>query len=224
MPRFIRPWAAETIGASGARRGPAGTTCGWTEPAAQLPIWLPHATSRLLVGSVTQDGQPVAIVLRPPGRQDPLVAVVSSPAHHTGYSFVPPARARAGADARGQPPLQHRVRRLRGLRPTQGAWRQSLRVTVDGLTGRSAQADLDGGRDAPQPCQRAPPLAGDRKRPYRGDEGAEREFLGGVDASALPDRDRSSHGEWVAVAQPQLRGPGSADARRLRAAVTRSRR
>ncbi len=84
-PRFIRPWAAETIGASGAA---------WTRwdnlrldgPAAQLPIWLPHATSRLLVGSVTQDGQPVAIVLRPPGRQDPLVAVVSSPAHHTGYS------------------------------------------------------------------------------------------------------------------------------------------
>jgi 2-polyprenyl-3-methyl-5-hydroxy-6-metoxy-1,4-benzoquinol methylase len=84
-PPWVRPWTAETIGAHGA---------GWTRwenvllegPGARLPIELPHATERVLIGSVTQGGGPLAIILRQPGRDDPLVAVINAPAHHTGYS------------------------------------------------------------------------------------------------------------------------------------------
>ena len=75
---FLRPWIAETVNSKD-----VGWT-GWENlylegPDATLWVTLPHATSRLVVGSVTQDGGWVTLHLRPDGSDRPLAA-----AHRAG--------------------------------------------------------------------------------------------------------------------------------------------
>ena len=84
---FLRPWTAETINSKD-----VGWT-GWENlylKGADATLWvtLPQATSRLVVGSVTQDGSWVTIYLRPEGSEQPLAAAHrAGPGHAAFASF-----------------------------------------------------------------------------------------------------------------------------------------
>lgn len=92
-PPFLRPWTAETIGA---------TNVGWTEwenlllagPAASLPVRLPQPTSRLVIGCVTSDFTPVDLLLHVDGAEAPLIDSVHAAPQHTVFrSFDLPVAA-----------------------------------------------------------------------------------------------------------------------------------
>ncbi len=89
---FLRPWTAETVQS----KDVAWT--GWENlylkgPEATLWVTLPHATSRLVVGSVTQDGSWVTLYVTPEGSEESLPV-----AHKAGAG-----RAAFASLALGQP-------------------------------------------------------------------------------------------------------------------------
>ncbi|MGI8904032.1 MAG: class I SAM-dependent methyltransferase [Solirubrobacteraceae bacterium] len=92
-PPFLRPWSAETL---------QSHNVGWTSwenlhlsgPDATLWVELPHATSRLVVGSVTREGAPLALHVRSEAMVAPLRALAQAPTGHTAFtSFELPAPA-----------------------------------------------------------------------------------------------------------------------------------
>ncbi|MGI8714105.1 MAG: methyltransferase domain-containing protein, partial [Solirubrobacteraceae bacterium] len=92
-PAFLRPWTAETIGA---------THVGWTQwenlllagPAASLPVTLPRPTSRLVIGCVTSDWTPIDLLLHVGGAEVPLIDSVHAAPRQTVFrSFVLPVAA-----------------------------------------------------------------------------------------------------------------------------------
>ena len=84
-PPFLRPWTAETIESEGV---------GWTNserlrlrgPDATLWVNLPQPTSRLVVGSVTNDGRWVSLTARAHGSSAPLLANHRAAAGIAAYS------------------------------------------------------------------------------------------------------------------------------------------
>jgi 2-polyprenyl-3-methyl-5-hydroxy-6-metoxy-1,4-benzoquinol methylase len=100
---FLRPWTAETIQS----RNVAWT--GWENlylegPDATLWVTLPHATTRLVIGSVTQDGSWLTLYARPEGSERLLVASHKAAAGYTAFaSFALPAPAhRIAIEASGE--------------------------------------------------------------------------------------------------------------------------
>jgi 2-polyprenyl-3-methyl-5-hydroxy-6-metoxy-1,4-benzoquinol methylase len=82
---FLRPWTAETV-----QSKDVGWT-GWENlylrgPEATLWVTLPHATSRLVVGTVTQDGSWVTLYLRPEGSEQPMLASHKAAAGHAAFA------------------------------------------------------------------------------------------------------------------------------------------
>ena len=91
---FLRPWTAETV---------ESTDVGWTRwenlylkgPEATLWVTLPHATSRLVVGSVGQQGRWFSLYARAEGADRPLCAVHKAGPGHTAFTtfvFSEPAQ------------------------------------------------------------------------------------------------------------------------------------
>jgi len=92
-PPFLRPWSAQTS---------ESTNVGWTPwenmylrgPEATLWVTLPHPTSRLVVGSVTQDGAPLTLYVRADGMDLPHLGTARAAAGHTAFtSFALPEPA-----------------------------------------------------------------------------------------------------------------------------------
>jgi len=102
-PPFLRPWLAETV---------ASRNVGWTSqddlylsgPDATLSVTLPHPTSRLVVGSATQDGRALTLYVRPEGTDSPLVATANAPPGSTAFaSFdLPRPAQRIALEASGE--------------------------------------------------------------------------------------------------------------------------
>ena len=84
-PSFLRPWSADTTESKGV---------GWTNserlrlrgPDATLWINLPQPTSRLVVGSITNDGRWVSLTVQPQGAHAALLANHRAPANIAAYS------------------------------------------------------------------------------------------------------------------------------------------
>ena len=101
-PPFLRPWTAETV---------ASTDVGWTRwenlylngPARRCRSTLPHPTSRLVVGSVTQDGRWLTLVrcARREPRWRSSRAHQAARAHGVHNSFA--LAAPGAADRRSRP-------------------------------------------------------------------------------------------------------------------------
>ena len=82
---FLRPWTADTV---------ASRNTGWTAgeslylngPDAALSVTLPHPTGRLVVGSMTHDGQWLTIHLHPEGAGGPLVTEHTASAGRAAFT------------------------------------------------------------------------------------------------------------------------------------------
>lgn len=100
---FLRPWSAETFESDGV---------GWTRwenmhlrgPDATLWVTLPHPTSRVVVGSVSETGEPLRVRARAETMRSPLSAPVAAAPGHTSFitfEFPRPAQ-RIALEASGE--------------------------------------------------------------------------------------------------------------------------
>jgi hypothetical protein len=90
---FLRPWTAETINSAGV--GWTGENLYLKGPDATLWVTLPHPTSLLVVGSVTEDGSWVTLRLRPEDSEQLLAAAHrAGPGHaaFTSFELAQPAQ------------------------------------------------------------------------------------------------------------------------------------
>lgn len=99
-PPWLRPWVADTV-ASKEVGFTAWENLRMKSPESTLWVTLPQPTSRLVVGSVTQDGRWLVLQARPEGAPESLTAGHTAPARVTAFSsfVLPEPSSRIGLQA-----------------------------------------------------------------------------------------------------------------------------